>query len=745
MESDPLPPADAALDATRRAFATSRALWPRWERLDGGGVYFALTAMGGGLGLVSGQRVAAGGALAGFVKGLKQERPGLLARVVDFDATEDARFIADAVAGELGCGGDRLEVGYFTRRRLVPTLRLAPLATARPPLLDIEPGSVVVFSGGGRGVVFECARALAERGAVCVVSGRTARPRGDEPWLMLDDAGFEELRRRQMVERHRQDPLLTPVRFAAEWEATARARRLHRNLVAAGPAVEYIAADVADGDSCAALLAEVRRRHGRIDGVVHGAMVEQSRALPDKAPELVDATVRTKVAGLDNLATATRGDPLRFFVAFGSIAGRFGNRGQADYCAANDAMAKMLASEAQERPATRCVTIDWTAWTEVGAAADPRTAARLHEAGVEPIAPAEGRSWFVDELLHGAHADHEVVICSERQAQRWPFVAHVRDDAGSPPTEVDDRGQPLVVSDWPLCDTVLAPSAGCIIVERSFDVRRDRFFAHHQLDGTPILPGAFAVELLAEAARLLVPGLDVRQVRGFAIDTPLKLPLGTSQLVRTEARIVERSARGCVVEVGSAIDLAVTGAVMQRDRPHYRATLVLGPPLPPTRAAGPPPPPVRAVGERQPSRFDSLRAPVALGAIFRNVDWVERAARGVAGEVRAPDEHSLFASTAAPRFSVDPLLVDAAFQVASNWDALAPTGWVAIPLGFAALRLHGRRSGAAAVRVEASVVEERERDVFYDVVARVGGNKLFELERLQLRRIDRIDVAGGGT
>jgi hypothetical protein len=145
---------------------------------------------------------------------------------------------------------------------------------------------------------------------------------------------------------------------------------------------------------------------------------------------------------------------------------------------------------------------------------------------------------------------------------------------------------------------------------------------------------------------------------------------------------------------------------------------------------------VRAVGARRPSRFDSLGAPVALGPTFRLIDWVERGERGILGEVRAPRHDELFSFTTVPRFAVDPLLLDAAFQVASNWDALGPKGYIAIPLGFAALRIHAARADAALLRVEAVVVEERERDVIYDVTVRAGAVTLFELERLQLRRID---------
>ena len=49
----------------------------------------------------------------------------------------------------------------------------------------------------------------------------------------------------------------------------------------------------------------------------------------------------TKLDGALNLARLLRPEPLRFAVFFSSIAGRFGNRGQSDYAAANEALNKL--------------------------------------------------------------------------------------------------------------------------------------------------------------------------------------------------------------------------------------------------------------------------------------------------------------------------------------------------------------------------------------------------------------------
>jgi NAD(P)-dependent dehydrogenase (short-subunit alcohol dehydrogenase family) len=599
----------------------------------------------------------------------------------------------------------------------------------------LEPGMVVLFSGGGRGVVLECARALARRGLVAVVTGRTPLPAGDEPWLHLDEAAFAQLRRQELLSARQKDPTLTPVRFERLWQAHAHARELWRNLEAAraaGEPVQYFAADVTDAAACTRLVAEVHRRHGRIEGVVHGAMIEQSRSLPDKSPAVVDETMRTKVGGLCNLLAATSAEPLRFVAAFGSIAGRLGNRGQADYCAANDAMAKLVAQHAADHPGVRCVTFDWTAWGRVGAAAEPRTALLLADAGVELLAPEEGARWFIDELLFGEPAQHEVLICAESQLNRWPFAARVSELSGAPPATVDDRGQPLWAGDWPLIDTLVRQPTGEWLVDRVLDSGRDPFFDEHRLDDVPILPAAFALELCAEAAALAGDGLELRAIADFVIEAPLKLPEGTAQLLRTRARTVP-DGDGQRVGVQSSVDLTLAGA-LKRDRPHYRANVLLGPDA--RRRDDATGPLLLGEGGRRPSLFDTLRTPITLGPAFSNIAWVERSDEGVRAELRAPDESRLFQRTAAPRLLTDPLLVDAAFQVAAHWEGLAPEQHLSVPMAVQLFELFARRPPGAGAQVEARPVEAAGRDAFFDVIVRSGKALLFVLRRLHLRRLD---------
>jgi enediyne polyketide synthase len=271
-------------------------------------------------------------------------------KAIDVDPFADAMPIAEAIVREIEDGGDRVDVAY-SDRRLVVNLRRLP-ASGPVDDLPFEPGETVLFSGGGRGVVYVCARSLAERGVAAVVCGRTPLPAPNAPGLELDDDEFAAFRFQELQRRAREEGI-TPSNFNREFERVARQRELRRNLQEAarrGLPLRYEVCDITRLEAVNGLAQGIRGARGRITGIVHGAMVEHSARLPNKQRSVIEATVRTKVAGLINLLESTREDDLRAIVCFGSGAGRFGNPGQTDYSGANALMAAALLADARQDP-----------------------------------------------------------------------------------------------------------------------------------------------------------------------------------------------------------------------------------------------------------------------------------------------------------------------------------------------------------------------------------------------------------
>lgn len=183
-------------------------------------------------------------------------------------------------------------------------------------------------------------------------------------------------------------------------------------LAAVAASVRYHCADVTDERAVRAVVADVRERHGRLDGIVHGAGILRDGLLRDKRPEDFTEVFTTKVAGARHLAAAAAEHGTwpapRFLALFGSVAGVYGNRGQSDYAAANDALDGLAHTWAESFPG-RVLSVDWGPWAaEAGGMVTPELERAYAQRGVPLLAPDAAASAFLDELARGS--DVQVVL-----------------------------------------------------------------------------------------------------------------------------------------------------------------------------------------------------------------------------------------------------------------------------------------------------------------------------------------------
>lgn len=113
-----------------------------------------------------------------------------------------------------------------------------------------------------------------------------------------------------------------------------------------------------------------------------------------------------KVAGTWNLHRATQGLPLDLFVMFSSVASFLGSPGQGNHAAAN-AFLDAFASYRRAR-GLPALTINWGAWSDIGAAARRQIGGRIAMRGLGEIAPADGIIAF-DRVLDWADPQVAVV------------------------------------------------------------------------------------------------------------------------------------------------------------------------------------------------------------------------------------------------------------------------------------------------------------------------------------------------
>ncbi|MEV6978125.1 SDR family NAD(P)-dependent oxidoreductase, partial [Kitasatospora sp. NPDC093806] len=201
---------------------------------------------------------------------------------------------------------------------------------------------------------------------------------------------------RHLVAAHGVRHLLLTSRRGA---AAPGAAELAAELTALGTQVTIAACDAADRDALAGLLAAVPAEHP-LTAVVHAAGVLEDAPVTALTAEQLDRVFAPKADAAWQLHELTRELPLAAFVLFSSLAGTWGNAGQANYGAANAFLDALAAHRADlGLPAT---ALGYGLWTTGGMAGElgETELRRLAAAGVVPLSDAQGLA-ALDTALGG--------------------------------------------------------------------------------------------------------------------------------------------------------------------------------------------------------------------------------------------------------------------------------------------------------------------------------------------------------
>lgn len=153
--------------------------------------------------------------------------------------------------------------------------------------------------------------------------------------------------------------------------------------------------DISSFDQMEALMAEIDSTLPPLKGIVHSAGQLDDGIIEQQSWKRFQTTMDAKVQGSWNLHTLTKERELEFFILFSSMTALLGNKGQVNHAAANafqDALAWYRRS--LDLPG---MSINWGAWSEIGAAARGNVVERVIALGGGEIKPARGVEAF--ELL----------------------------------------------------------------------------------------------------------------------------------------------------------------------------------------------------------------------------------------------------------------------------------------------------------------------------------------------------------
>ena len=149
--------------------------------------------------------------------------------------------------------------------------------------------------------------------------------------------------------------------------ATVEAKQVVTSLKEKGISVETPQVDISDFQASQKLIEILKESAMTLKGVFHGAMVLDDGFIGDMDKTRYKKVMAPKISGAMNLYICTKALPLDFFVMFSSIASLIGNRGQANYIAANSFLDEF--SHALRLNGFPAMTINWGVLAETGVAA----------------------------------------------------------------------------------------------------------------------------------------------------------------------------------------------------------------------------------------------------------------------------------------------------------------------------------------------------------------------------------------
>ncbi|HXY11762.1 MAG TPA: SDR family NAD(P)-dependent oxidoreductase [Terriglobales bacterium] len=475
-----------------------------------------------------------GGAVTGFTKTYKRERPEALVKAVDFEAAHTAPKVAELLIEETLRDPGAVEIGYKDGLRWTVGLE-EQSATDGQPGLRLDSNTVFLITGAAGSIVSAITADLAAAAAgTFYLLDLVPEPNADDPDLKRFVSDKEALKRDLFARIQARGERATPALVEKELAALERAHAAQSALDAvraAGGRPHYFSVNLCDADAVATIIEQIRTRSGRIDVLLHAAGIERSRVLSEKDPREFDLVFDVKSQGLFNLLHSIGDMPLGATVAFSSIAGRFGNPGQTDYSSANDLLAKIMSSFRTTRTATRGVVIDWTAWGGIGMASRGSIPKVMEMAGIEMLQPEAGVPVIRRELTAGGTRG-EVVI-----GKRLGLLLQEWDETGG--LDVS-RVETEKLS--PVYGPMLGKIAGIglfrpLTVETTLDPKIQPFLYDHQIDGIPVLPGVMGTEAFAEAALCLLPGWHVQAIEDVNYLAPFKFYRQEARTLTVEALI----------------------------------------------------------------------------------------------------------------------------------------------------------------------------------------------------------------
>lgn len=278
---------------------------------------------------------------------------------------------------------------------------------------QLNSSSVVIVSGGGRGITAQCVIYLAQQYHCKFILLGRSQILDPEPEWSLSCQDESELKKQIMLHLTTQNEKPTPKKVQSLYQQLCQSREIKQTLSEiekVGGKAEYCSVNVTDSQQLKATLRPIIQRWGEITGIIHGAGTLADKLIENKTEQDFDKVYTVKIDGLNSLLGSVEVNRLKFIALFSSFVSFYGNVGQSDYSLANEILNKYAYLLQQKYPKCHVVSIGWGPWD--GGMVTPQLKQLFEQQNIKVIPQQTGAQMLAEELTKTQAKTPQIIVMS---------------------------------------------------------------------------------------------------------------------------------------------------------------------------------------------------------------------------------------------------------------------------------------------------------------------------------------------
>ncbi len=735
------------------AFYALKSAYDDFVQLGEKAFYCAVSNLGGVFGIEADfSNNSSSGINSGIVKAISREIKLMHCKMVDFAEKSDNTFVVDKIFEEIRIIDYITEVSYIGERR--KSIKVIPKELEKSEYAQskhLSEDDVILFVGGSRGILNEFIRGTIHvYNPTIIVIGRATQPGVDEEWGTMTDEEFTAYKPIFISKMKKQHQKMSVTEIVNQYRFLENRRKLSENinkLKQLSNKVHYYACDISNKKEVLELEEKIKNKFGGVTGIVNGAGLPSFGLLPKKHEIGALKAMNVKGLGLYNIYHVFHGHPLSFISNVGSISGRFGIDGQVDYVAACDLTVKMTQRIKKMNPNFQCYIMDWTAWEDVGMAAQPLVEDIQRSRGLNYISVKEGTQRFLEELAYGRE-NKEVLVFNSigNQNQHETQLNILTEDLKRMKSPIDEDGNIIDKSSYPFIDKVVMYEKDRIVISRKLNIKNDVHLRDHVVKGNYVFAGVSHIEMLIELADLLSKLWDETWYlyKTEAIDLYMFVKyfeLNPLTLI-SEMKVLEKTDEKVKLECEIRSDFCNSkGMTLEKNRLHSKGIIVLS-----RNKIN------KSLGKYNIREelensieldFEKYYAETAdsifFGPLFRSLNYVKKiTSETFLGEIESVDDSKLFLKLDTADTLMCPITMDCIGRVALV-GLYNEYGIVSVPIKFQNIVIYRKIIKYEKVYAYTKVVEYNSPEILIHQLIIDGDDNIICKLEIQLHEISKVD------